>query len=439
MATLSDVIVEALNQLLRGLFNPITDLIEKYAPEVVGLVVSTPHPNAVFTRPTNAAWPKLYDYYWDELVPLALLLWALAIGLVIFFETTGHLFSSYHTTKLKRRAFAGLLGILSWWWLAALSLRFIEALTGYLVPDLSSISLFETLSFSAMGVLGLVVTLSVDLVLFLLIAILYFVRQVVLYLFVLLMPILIVLWIPGVGPFALVSGFVRKLAGFYVPFLFMTVPVALLFRLGELLGTSADLSMEGFGLWLTALVIPIVAVVAPFVLFWQAGALLFVTDRLARHGSRHRARERVERARTATTEGTRGGRNFLRGVRGQPAVRGDGQTLLGSGSSQAHAAGSRLNSASGRLANRFDPPGKGGGGESGGSGRSGGGGSGGTRADGSGSDATSPQPRGLDLQRQSPRLRGGRPGQGATHPDAQPRARGPSTDDTSNENGGTQR
>jgi uncharacterized membrane protein YgcG len=260
----------------------------------------------------------------------------------------------------------------------------------------------------------------------LLIAILYFVRQVVLYLFVLLMPILIVLWIPGVGPLSLVSGFVRKLAGFYVPFLFMTVPVALLFRLGELLGTSADLSMEGLGLWLTALVIPIVAVVSPFVLFWQAGALLFVTDRLARHGSRHRARERVDRAQTATQETTHGGRNFVRGARGQPAVRGDGQTLLGSGGSRAHAAGSRLNGARGRLADRFDPPRDGGGGS---------GGSGGASAGGLAPEtgATSQQSRGLDLQRRTPRLRvEQRPGESTRH-HGQARIRGPPTDESPSE------
>jgi hypothetical protein len=433
VSSLSDIIVAALQELLRVLFSPIQTLIEDHADDVVSIIVSTPHPNAVFAQPTNGAWPNIYDYYWDGLMPLALLLWALAIGLVIFFESTSYLFSSYHKAKLKRRAFAGLLGILAWWWVAALSLRFIEALTGYLVPDLSSISLFETLSFSAMGVLGLVVTLSVDLVLFLLIAILYFVRQVVLYLFVLLMPILIALWVPGVGPFSLVSGFVRKLAGFYVPFLFMTVPVALLFRLGDLLGTSADLSMEGLGLWLTALVIPIVAVISPFVLFWQAGALLLVTDRLARHGSRHRARDRVARARTAGREGTHGGRNFFRGARGQPAVRGDGQTLLGSGNSRAHAAGSRLNSAHGRLTDRFDPPRRGG---RGGGGSGSGGNDGGPNTGDVDSDTTASSSRGLGLRKRwTPRLQVERRLQIDPRHRGQPRIRGPPTDASSEQEG----
>ena len=349
MSTLSDVIISAFQELLELLFSPITTVIEDHAGTLLKIIVGTPHPNAVFAAPTNDGWPEIYTYYWDSIIPLALFLWAVSIGLVIFFESTSHLFSSYHRTKLKKRAFSGLLGVLAWWWIAALSLQFMDALTGFLVPDLSSISLFETLSFSAMGVLGLVVSLSVDLVLFILIALIYFTRQVVLYLFVLLMPLLIVLWVPGVGPFGLVSGFVRRLAGFYVPFLFMTVPVALLFRLGELLGSSFDLSMSGIGAWLIALVIPIVAVVSPFVLFWQAGAIFFVADRAAYHTSRQRATGRahrvVDRGRTAAY----GGGNFGRGLRGQPARRPDGQYLLGSGRSRAHAVGTRLNAGGSRL------------------------------------------------------------------------------------------
>jgi len=43
------------------------------------------------------------------------------LGIVIFLESTSYLFGSYHRSKLKKRAFSGLLGILSWWWVAALA------------------------------------------------------------------------------------------------------------------------------------------------------------------------------------------------------------------------------------------------------------------------------------------------------------------------------
>ncbi|SNZ15337.1 hypothetical protein SAMN06269185_2461 [Natronoarchaeum philippinense] len=360
MGALSEAIVNALEEFLRVLFGPITGLIERYANDLVRVVVETPHPNAVFGAPTNGVWPDLYAYYWDAIVPLSLLLWGLMIGLVILLESMSYLFSNYHRSKLKKRAVTGLLGILSWWWIAALSMQFMSGLAGFLVPDLSTISLFETLSFGALGVLGLSLTLTIDLVLFLLLALIYFTRHVVLYLFVLLTPLLIVFWIPGVGPFSLMSGFMKRLAGFYVPFLFMTVPVALLFRLGAIFGESFGLSMGGLGAWLTALVIPFAALVSPIILFWQAGALFFVGDRIAHRTSRQRATSRVQTAQGHGQTAAHGGQNFARGLRGEPAQTHGGQTTLGSGQSRAHAAGSRLNATGTRLHDAYSNRGGGG-------------------------------------------------------------------------------
>jgi hypothetical protein len=340
---LGDIIVQSLKDLLRALFAPVTDVIQTHGDPLLNLIVQTPHPDAVFTVPTNGPWPRIYGYYWETIVPLSLFLYALAIGAVILLETTSHLFGSYHRSKLKRRAFTGLLGLLSWWWIAATSLRFADALTGFLVPELSQITLFETLSFSAMGVLGLVVSLAIDFALFGLLAIVYLARQLVLYLLVLLMPILIVLWIPGVGPFALVSRFVKRLAGFYVPFLFMTLPVAVLLRIGELLGNSFALSMGGLGAWLTALVIPLIALVSPFVLIWQAGAIFFAASRTARYASTRRARDRVNRIHETSAAVGRGDQNFTRGLRGRDPV---SSSAAGSAAeySRANRAGQRLRS-----------------------------------------------------------------------------------------------
>jgi hypothetical protein len=380
---LGDIIIGAITELLRILFSPIRSVIEDHGDALLDLVVGTPHPDSVFSAPTNGPWPNIYSYYWETIVPLSLSLFGLSIGLVIFFESTSHLFSTYHRTKLKKRAFSGLLGILSWWWIAALSLRFIDSLAAFLIPSVSDISLFQTLSFTGMGVLGLVFTLSTDFILFVLIGLIYLVRQLVLYLFVLLMPILIVFWIPGVGPFSLASKFMRKLAGFYVPFLFMTIPVALLFRVGDLLGQSADFSATGIGAWLTALVIPFAAVASPFVLFWQAGLILFVADRASRHVSAQRARSRISRGRERARQAGRGGRNFVRGVRDKPAIRGNGQTVLDSGDSRAHAVGKRVNRGGSRLRGTFSNRGNGGGGSNSG-GDSGGSNGAGSRDSGDG-------------------------------------------------------
>lgn len=346
---LGDTIVGALQELLRILFSPIRTVIENHGDAVLRTIVGTPRPDAVFSAPSNGPWPRIYDFYWETMIPLTLTLYALSIGIVIFLESTSYLFNSYHHSKLKKRAFSGLLGILSWWWIAALSLRFMDALAGFLVPPVSDITLFETLSFSTMGVLGTVIALSTNFILFVLIGLIYLARHLALYLFIFLMPLLIVFWIPGVGPFALASRFMKKLAGFYVPFLFMTVPVALLFRLGDILGNSIGPSAGGFGAWLTALIIPLVAVASPFILFWQAGALFFIADRAARHVSAQKARGRLSRGQERLQTARQGGKNLVRGVRNEPAIKSDGQYVLNSGDSRAHASGRRLNTTGSRL------------------------------------------------------------------------------------------
>jgi len=227
-------------------------------------------------------------------------------------------------------------------------------LVEFLVPNLDSIGLFETVSFGAMGVAGMTLAASLDLAIFLVLALIYLVRQMALYLYVLLMPLVIVFWIPSVGPFAPVERLMSRLAGFYVPFLFMAVPVALLFRLGEVLGESVTLSIGGFGQWLLAIVAPLIAVIVPFVLFWQAGALFFMADRAAQHSSRHHMRDRKETVENTGQRGRLSVKNLRRGLAGQSAIRASGQEVLGSGSSKAHAVGRKASQTRRTIRSRLD-------------------------------------------------------------------------------------
>ncbi|GCF12072.1 hypothetical protein Harman_00070 [Haloarcula mannanilytica] len=354
MQSLGDVLVDSFERFLEKLAESVFEFVGDNVEALIDLIVTTPRPDAVFSAPTNGGWPSLYTYYWETMVPLSLLLWGLSLGVVIFLESTSHLFSGYHRTKLKKRAFAGLLGILSWWWLAAISLRFVDGLVEFLVPSLDSIGLFETVSFGAMGVAGITLAASLDLAIFLVLALIYLVRQMALYLYVLLMPLVIVFWIPSVGPFAPVERLMSRLAGFYVPFLFMAVPVAVLFRLGEVLGESVTLSIGGFGQWLLAIVAPLIAVIVPFVLFWQAGALFFMADRAAQHSSRHHMRDRKETVENTGQRGRLSVKNLRRGLAGQSAIRASGQEVLGSGSSKAHAVGRKASRTRRTIRSRLD-------------------------------------------------------------------------------------
>lgn len=336
-SSLIDVIVGALKgfvQVVADAFNEVIDQINN----AIGTLVDTPYPDSIFDRPTNGPWPGIYDFYWQTMVPLSLLVWVLSVGIVILLEAMGHLFSGYHRAKLKRRSFIGLLGVLSWWWLAALSLRFMSGLTEVIMPTIGD-SLFEVVSATAMGVILYLVMTAIEFSLVLLLGLIYLGRHFVLYGFVLLMPLLIAMWVPGLGPFRPVAGLSAKLGKFYVPFLIMTIPAAILFRVGELLGHSFGADLPSLFAWIGGLLVPFLAVLAPLVLFWQAGLLFVIGSRVSRHMSAERAANRTRKHVEVTRQG---GRNTVRGLRDNAPVRADGQILLDGGESRAYRAGREL-------------------------------------------------------------------------------------------------
>lgn len=337
--TIIDLVVTALYEFVSSLIEPLSEPISDFGEQLIQTIIGTPYPDRIFTAPTNFAWKSLYDFYWQAMIPVAFAIFGISIMLVIFLESTSHLFSSYHRANLKRRAFSGLLGVLSWWWIAAISLQFTNELAVFLTPSLAGLTLFETVSLTGAGLIITVFALFTEFVIFIMIGLIYLSRQIVLFLLVLLMPILIALWIPGVGPFEPMSRFMEKLAGFYVPFLFMTIPVALLLRLGDLLGNSFGLSFGGIGAWITALVIPVLAVFAPLVMFWQAGGIFRVAGQVARHTSFERSRGRIHTDQKAGSTENNVRDNFLRGERGRSSATRNGQMIRYSSTSGSHTAG----------------------------------------------------------------------------------------------------
>lgn len=319
---IADAVVSALKTLLHELVTPIQGFIGDTIGGLVRLLVFTPHPTVVFQAPRTAPWTEIYAYYWGQLMPVALTLWGGAVGLVILLESTSHLFSSYHRARLKRRAMAGLLGILSWWWIAVLSLQLVDGIAQLLAPSLETVSLFQTLSFGAVGLLGVVLSLAMDLFLFGVLGLIYLVRQLALFVYVLLMPLVIIAWIPGVGPLRLVSRFATGVARFYVPFLVMPIPIAGLFRLGGLLGQAVTLSLGGLGRWLLAIVIPVLAAVTPVVLLWQTGSVGYAAERLSRRFSARRMRSRGERLQTARDRSAALGHRAINAVHTEPSTTG---------------------------------------------------------------------------------------------------------------------
>lgn len=359
-AQITDAVVDAIKTFLTELVSPVEGFIEQYGGTVIRVVLDTPTPSRVFAAPTNGPWVAIYDYYWGTVVPVALLLFALAGALVIVLETTSTLFSSYHRAQLKRRAVVALFGVLSWWWINAFALRLVDGLVLTIAPSLADVTLFEAVSFGALGLLGVVVSLATDFVLIGVVALLYVLRHILIYLYALLVPLLVVAWIPGVGPFRFVSGMAKQAASLYVPLLIVPLPVALLFRLSLLLGESASFSsLDGFGAWVAALVVPFVAVLAPVVLVWQTGRITATASMAARNLSRRRAAARARGLRSAGktvadrgAQGAIGARNFVRGARRAPTTASDGQHRVDASGSRAHAIGSQTRRSLGRMRRR---------------------------------------------------------------------------------------
>jgi hypothetical protein len=78
---------------------------------------------------------------------------------------------------------------------------------------------------------------------------------------------------------------------------------------------------------------------------------------MARHTSRDRLDRNIGRARQHASDTVHTGRNAIRGLRDEPAVRQDGQTLLrtnsGTATSRGHRAGAGLRSTTDALRNAF--------------------------------------------------------------------------------------
>jgi uncharacterized phage infection (PIP) family protein YhgE len=88
-------------------------------------------------------------------------------------------------------------------------------------------------------------------------------------------------------------------------------------------------------------------------LFWQAGAIFSAGKQVSRHASASSARSRIDSAKENTQSAVHESKNFARGVQGKPAVQQNGQAVLDSGDSRAHAKGAQLNNAHQSVSTRL--------------------------------------------------------------------------------------
>lgn len=249
-----DGIIAAVEEiLLRGadmLHTSVLDVL----PFAVGVTIRTPHPSPsgglVFGQPTSEPWISLYSYYTEVVLPITLLLLVAGITIMMFSGTLGGLLSGYERSLTQRRLFLGFLFVFAWWAAGTLTLQFADGLATSIAPDVTTVAESFTsaldpgaasggpvmraglTAFEALVVLGM--------------AFLYLLRWVGIYALMLGMPIAVALWVVNVGPFAYLSRIVEGLAAKFIPLAFVSVPVAVIFRVGDLL-FSSNVPIQGFG------------------------------------------------------------------------------------------------------------------------------------------------------------------------------------------------
>ncbi|MDY7081384.1 MAG: hypothetical protein SXQ77_03005 [Halobacteria archaeon] len=242
IAFVDGLITAAREILLRGadmLHQSVIDIL----PFAMGVTIRTPHPSPssgfFFGTPASEPWASLYGYYSEVILPLTLLILAAAIGILMFSGTLGGLLSGYERSLVQRRLFLGFLFVLAWWGVGTLTLQFADGLATSIAPDVDVVAQSFSGALNPASASGGTVTrailTSLEAGVILGMAFLYLLRWVGIYALMLGMPIAVALWVVNIGPFAYLSKMVEGLATKFIPLAFVSVPAAVLFRVGDLL------------------------------------------------------------------------------------------------------------------------------------------------------------------------------------------------------------
>lgn len=273
-----DGIRNAAREILAGGADALHGSVQDMFELAVVVTVRTPFPEPrdgfFFGQPTNQPWSSIYTYYTDAVLPVTVLILGLAIAMILFTGIFGTFLTGYERSRAKRRLFVAFLFVLAWWGIGAFVLRFVDSLATLIAPEPAAVA--ETFR-TAMTVdgHGTVTTAALSLleasVVIFLIA-WFFVRWIGVYALMLATPIGVAFWIVDVGPFAYLSALIEELISKFIPLAFITVPAAVVFRVGELLFANFDPAAEfgsGVGPFLLALGFPLLILVVSYYVFFK--------------------------------------------------------------------------------------------------------------------------------------------------------------------------
>lgn len=263
---------EALSQGSDGLHASMQEMLDL----VVTVTVRTPHPTPrdgfFFGEPTNEPWISLYGYYTEAVLPVTILVIALAVAMILFTGIFGTFLTGYERSRAKRRLVVAFLFVLAWWGIGAFVLRFVDALAVAIAPEPSTVaSTFrDTMTLSGHGTTTTAALTLLEALVVLFLVVWFFVRWLGIYALMLAAPIGVAFWVVDVGPFAYLSRLIEELLAKFVPLAFVTVPAAIVFRVGELLFGNFDPAAEfgaGAGPFLFALGFPLLVLVVAYYMF----------------------------------------------------------------------------------------------------------------------------------------------------------------------------
>lgn len=263
---------EALSEGADGLHASVQDMLDL----VVTVTVRTPHPKPqdgfFFGEPTNEPWVSLYGYYTEAVLPVTVLVIALAVAMILFTGIFGSFLTGYERSRAKRRLVVAFLFVLAWWGIGAFVLRFVDALAVAIAPEPSTVaSTFrDTMSLRGHDTTTTAALTLLETLVVLFLVVWFFVRWLGIYALMLATPIGVAFWVVDVGPFAYLSRLIEELLAKFVPLAFVTIPAAVVFRVGELLFGNFDPAAEfgvGAGPFLFALGFPLLVLVVAYYMF----------------------------------------------------------------------------------------------------------------------------------------------------------------------------
>ena len=264
---------DAIDKFTSWLHRGLTDGYDQLQEGLFGTPVPETGDSFVFGPPTNEPWVSLHDsLVGGEIMFLALLLLIISVQgrhTIRIFDMG----SAYGARKARRSAWTGAFLIVTWYWVAVLSLYLVNGFTLALVPDLAVlIDILSdfwsvTLSNPALALL----MASVGGISMWVLQALFFIREILLYIYLYAMPIGIAI---AFGGLPVASRVAKAFCMKFVPLAAMPLPVAIFFKGYELLfadGTDAAVAPDSaFLQYLIAAALPLLSLILVWKLFKYA-------------------------------------------------------------------------------------------------------------------------------------------------------------------------